>query len=212
VHDSQDSAPAPRLYPVFLRLVGRPVVLVGGGAVAAAKYPGLVESGAAVTVVAPVIGPALRDGRARLVERAFVPDDLDGAWFVVSAAPPAINRQVVAAAEALRVFVNAVDDPEVATVYLGGVVRRGPATVAISTGGGAPALASLLREALEAIVPDDLERWVTEARKLRAGWRAAGVPLAERRPLLLDALNRLYGDRAPPAPPPSTPPPGDPAP
>jgi uroporphyrin-III C-methyltransferase/precorrin-2 dehydrogenase/sirohydrochlorin ferrochelatase len=106
-----------------------------------------------------------------------------------------VNREVAAAAEARHLFVNAVDDPAAASAYAGGVVRRGSITVAISTGGGAPALAGLLREALDAVLPEDLERWLTTARELRPGWRAEGVPMEGRRPLLLEALNRLYEGR-----------------
>jgi uroporphyrin-III C-methyltransferase/precorrin-2 dehydrogenase/sirohydrochlorin ferrochelatase len=65
-------------------------------------------------------------------------------------------------------------------------------TFAISTSGAAPALAGLLREGLEALLPGDLDAWVAQARSLRAEQKAARVPMAERRPLLLQALNRLY--------------------
>jgi uroporphyrin-III C-methyltransferase/precorrin-2 dehydrogenase/sirohydrochlorin ferrochelatase len=90
-----------------------------------------------------------------------------------------------------------VDDPPNASVYLGGVVRRGGVTLAISTDGAAPALAGLLREALDTALPDtpDLEAWMARARELRPGWRADGVPMAERRPHLLRALNALYDSR-----------------
>ena len=70
-----------------------------------------------------------------------------------------------------------------------GRLRRGGVTVAVSTDGRAPALAGLLREGLEAVLPDDLEGWTAEAERQRAAWRDAGVPMAERRPLLLEALN-----------------------
>lgn len=198
----------PRLYPVFLKLDGLPVVIVGAGSVAASKLDGLLAAGARITVVAPVIGDAIRalaaglhrraePPRLRLIERAFAPRDLDGARWVVAAATPQVNREVAAAATARGVFVNAVDDPAAATAYLGGVIRRGPATIAISTGGAAPALAGLVREALEAILPDELERWIDVARAARTGWKRAGTPLPERRPLLLRALARLYrGDQA----------------
>jgi uroporphyrin-III C-methyltransferase/precorrin-2 dehydrogenase/sirohydrochlorin ferrochelatase len=189
----QNSEP---LLPAFLRLARRPVVLVGGGKVAAAKLAGLREAGARVTVVAPRIAPELRQPGTTLVERAFQPGDLDGAWYAVAAATAEVNRAVVAAAEDRHLFVNAVDDPAAATAYAGGVVRRGAVTLAISTGGEAPALAGLLREALEALLPEDLDRWLATARALRAGWREAGVPVDERRPLLLAALNRLYDERA----------------
>jgi len=79
-------------------------------------------------------------------------------------------------------------------VYLGGVVRRGGATIAISTDGAAPALAGLLREALEAALPgeEEMDAWLARARELRVAWRAAGVPMAARRPQLLEMLNRIY--------------------
>jgi siroheme synthase (precorrin-2 oxidase/ferrochelatase) len=69
-------------------------------------------------------------------------------------------------------------------------------TIAVSSGGEAPALAGLLREALEAVLPEDLDRWLDEARAQRTKWRAEGVPMGARRPLLLEALNRLYAERA----------------
>jgi siroheme synthase (precorrin-2 oxidase/ferrochelatase) len=71
-------------------------------------------------------------------------------------------------------------------------VRRGAAVLAISTGGLAPALAGLLREALEAVLPEDLERWIDVAHAARADWKRAGTPIGERRPLLLRALHRAY--------------------
>lgn len=190
--EPQNSEP---LYPLFLRVVGRKVVLVGGGPVAVGKHAALRAAGALVTVVAPAVDPALRVPGTAIVERAFQPTDLDEAWLVVAAAPPEVNRQVLAAAEQRRLFVNAVDDPATATAYAGGVVRRGPVTLAISTGGEAPALAGLLREGLEAVVPEDLETWLATARAARSSWKAAGVKMSERRPLLLEALNRLYEGR-----------------
>lgn len=182
------------LLPVFLKLRARPVLLVGGGAVAASKLEALLRAGARVTVVAPEVAPAFARPGVRVVRRPFRESDLDEVWFVIAAATPAVNRQVARAAEARRLFVNAVDDPPNASAYLGGVLRRAGVTVAVSTGGQAPALAGLLREALEAALPDDreLSRWLKEAREIRARWRAEAAPMAERRPKLLEALNGLY--------------------
>lgn len=178
--------------PVFLQFDRRPVVVVGGGAVAASKIPALVAAGAHVTVVAPAICAAIDRARVRVVERAFLPSDLDGAWFVTAAATAAVNRQVREAAESRAIFVNAVDDPANATAYLGGTIRRGGVTVAFSTGGRAPALAGLLREAFDELLPADLETWLERASELREHQRRAVVPMGARRPALLDALNRLY--------------------
>jgi len=179
-------------YPVFLRLDGAPVVVVGGGNVATAKLPGLLEAGARVTVVAPQVLPAIARDGVTVVAREFRASDLDGARFVIAAATPAVNREVAAAAAERNLFVNAVDDVASATAYLGGVVRRGEVTVAISTGGAAPALAGLLREALDALLPADLGEWVALARRLRLEHKRDRVPMERRRPLLLDRLIRLY--------------------
>lgn len=180
------------LLPLFLKLAGRGVVVVGAGPMGTQRVLQLVEAGARVTVVAPEVSREAAGAAAEVRRRPFVPEDLDGAWFAVAAAPPEVNRAVAAAAEARRLLLNAVDDPDRASAYFPGVVRRGGATLAISTGGRAPALAGLLREALAALLPEDVDSWIATAEGLRAGWKAAGVPLAQRRPLLLERLNALY--------------------
>ena len=154
-------------------------------------------AGADLVVVAPDVCPAVESAGVAIVRRAFEPSDLDGAWFVVAAAPADVNRRVAAEAEQRQVFVNAVDDPSNASVYLGGVVRRGGVTLGISTDGAAPALAGLLREALDRLLPDDLEAWSARAHEMRQSWRARGIPMEARRPELLEALNALYESRRP---------------
>jgi uroporphyrin-III C-methyltransferase/precorrin-2 dehydrogenase/sirohydrochlorin ferrochelatase len=104
-----------------------------------------------------------------------------------------VNREVAAAAEARRIFVNAVDDPANASAFLSGVIRREGVTIAISTSGDAPGLTALIRQGLDELLPRrDLAAWLREARRQRKQWKADGVPMEERRPLLLQALNRLY--------------------
>ena len=180
------------LLPVFLTLAGRRVLIVGAGPVAVSKLDALRRAGALVTVVAPSVHPAIREPGVVVEARPFEPRDLDGAWFVVAAATPEVNAQVAREAERRRIFVNAVDDPASASAYLGGVVRRSGVTIAISTSGAAPALAGVLREAIDAVLPVDLDRWTAVARDLRVKWKADGVPMASRRPMLIDALKELY--------------------
>jgi len=187
------------LLPLFVTLAGRRVVLVGGGTVAAAKLRQLQAVGADVLVVAPSVHEDIVRTGVTVARRPFEARDLEGAWLVVAAATPEVNRAVAAAAEKRQLFVNAVDDPPNASAFLSGVVRRADVTVAISTSGEAPALAGLLREALDEVLPQDLEKWIAVAREERAKWRRDGVPMEERRPLLLEALNRIYGSAAEPA-------------
>jgi uroporphyrin-III C-methyltransferase/precorrin-2 dehydrogenase/sirohydrochlorin ferrochelatase len=180
------------LLPLFAKLAGRDVLVVGAGPMGTARTLQLAGAGARVTVVAPEVLPAAAAAAVEVRRRPFHPSDLDGMWFAVAAAPPEVNRAVAAAAEARRLLVNAVDDPAVASAYFPAVVRREGATVAISTEGRAPALAGLLREALEALLPAELPAWVEAAEELRAQWKAERVPLARRRPLLLERLVAMY--------------------
>jgi siroheme synthase-like protein len=183
------------LFPTFLKMEGRRALLVGGGPVAAGKLRGLLDAGADVTVVAPAVLVEIAAAPVTTALRPFHPSDLDGVSFVVAAAPSEVNREVAAAAHVRGIFVNAVDDVESASAYAGAVLRRAGVTIAISTDGEAPALAGLVREALEALLPEDLDRWMDCAREARRDWLERKVPMAERRPLLLDALNALYAER-----------------
>jgi uroporphyrin-III C-methyltransferase/precorrin-2 dehydrogenase/sirohydrochlorin ferrochelatase len=184
------------VFPIFLKLAGRRVLVVGAGPIAAGKLRPLLDAGAAVTVVAPDVVEEIAAAPVTLHRRPFEIADLDGVSFVVAAAPPDVNRVVAAEAHARGLFVNAVDDMENASAYAGAILKRAGITIALSTDGEAPALAGLLREALEAVLPDDLEAWMECARAERRQWLAARVPMAERRPLLLEALVSLYAQRA----------------
>jgi uroporphyrin-III C-methyltransferase/precorrin-2 dehydrogenase/sirohydrochlorin ferrochelatase len=97
------------------------------------------------------------------------------------------------------VFVNAVDDPAHATAFAGSSFRRGPVTVALSTGGEAPALARVLREALERLIGRDVEDWTALTRQLRVDWRRDRVPMTDRRDALLAALALLHEESSTPA-------------
>ncbi|HET9078807.1 MAG TPA: bifunctional precorrin-2 dehydrogenase/sirohydrochlorin ferrochelatase [Acidimicrobiales bacterium] len=163
------------LYPVSLVVSGRLCVVVGGGAVAARKVAGLVEAGARVLVVAPDICDQIRAMPVELAERPYRRGDLDSAWLAIAATDdPAINRRVHADGQDARVWVNAADDPEACAFTLPAIVRRGPVSVAVSTGGHSPALAGWLRDRIAGQVGPEvgsLARMLSEA---RTGIQAAG--------------------------------------
>ncbi len=169
-------------YPVNLLVDGRRCVVVGAGRIAARKVEALLEAGAAVHVVAPEICDeiaAWRDGgRVSVDERAFVAEDLDGAWLATAATSAAgVNRAVSEAAEARRVWVNAADDPDNCTFTLMSVVRQGDLVVTIGTGGRSPALATYLKDHVrQEMGPEwgELLELLSEAREqLRAGGRSS---------------------------------------
>ena len=138
------------LYPVGLVVAGRPVLVVGGGRVAARKAGDLVACGARVTVVAPEVVPALAERPEVTVERRpYRTGEAAGYRLVVTATGDrAVDQQVYDDAEAAGVWVNSADDPERCTFTLPAVVRRDPVVVAIATGGHSPALATWLRRRL----------------------------------------------------------------
>jgi siroheme synthase-like protein len=153
--DSVDPHGAPALYPLYLDLSGRPVLVVGAGRVAARKVEALLSAGAQVTVVAPDVCEefdtlARRPGLTIEI-RPFAPGDMDGRWLVIAATGSAdINRWVSELAGRARIFCNVVDKPDLCTFHVPAVVRRGLLQLAISTGGASPALAAHLRRRLEA--------------------------------------------------------------
>ena len=173
-----------QLLPVFLKLAGRKAVLVGAGRVASAKLPALLAAGAEVSVVAPAISPAIAAAPVAVFRRPFVPADLDGAWVAVAAATPDVNREVAAAAEERRIFVNAVDDPANASAYTGGVLRRGGVTIAVSTEGRAPALAAQGRthhQAVDRLLADRRPpRTLADGEAARLGSEVEGPGVDER--------------------------------
>ena len=138
-------------YPVQLVLTGRPVLVVGGGAVARRKVEGLLAAGATVTVVAPDVDPALEATPGVTVHRRpYRGEDVAGQRLVVTATDdPAVNQQVHDDADAAGIWVNSADDPDRCTFILPAVVRRGPLQLTVSTAGRSPAVASWLRQRLE---------------------------------------------------------------
>jgi uroporphyrin-III C-methyltransferase/precorrin-2 dehydrogenase/sirohydrochlorin ferrochelatase len=150
------------LYPLALRLDGRRVLMVGGGAVATRRFPALLAAGAVVDVVSPELTPALRAhadaGRLTWIPRRFEPADVDGAWVVqVAVDDPVAAAQVSDAAEERRVFCVRADDRTAATAWTPAVTRHGPVTVAVTDDGDrrrALAVRDLVAHALEAAPPD----------------------------------------------------------
>lgn len=164
------------LYPVGLMLAGRPVLVVGGGTVAAQKIAELVRCGADVTVVAPHIGPDLQaDDRLRCEVRPYRSGEAAGYRFVVTAADdPAVNQAVFDDGETAGVWVNAADDPARCSVTLPSRVRRGSLLVTVSTEGRSPAFSAWLREELEHQLGPEHETLLDVLAEERDRIRAAG--------------------------------------
>lgn len=144
--------------PLFHKLQGGRVLVVGGGEIALRKARLLADAGAALRVVAPDVDGQLaalaREGGGEVLVRGYQAADLVGCRLVIAATDdPGLNAEVSADAQALSLPVNVVDAPALCTVIFPAIVDRSPLVVAVSSGGDAPVLARLIRAKLEAWIP-----------------------------------------------------------
>ncbi|HHQ4694997.1 TPA: siroheme synthase CysG [Aeromonas veronii] len=172
--------------PIFCRLDNKPVLLVGGGEVAERKARLLLDAGAHLTVVAPELDPKLAElaanGSIEWLAGEFASEQLAGKWLVVAATDRReVNALVYQSANQARIFANVVDDPKRSSFIMPSIIDRSPLMVAISSGGKAPVLARLLREKLEALLPQHLGAMATFAGSLRDRVKARFATMGERR-------------------------------
>ncbi|WP_461606630.1 siroheme synthase CysG [Aeromonas rivipollensis] len=172
--------------PIFCRLDNKPVLLVGGGEVAARKARLLLDAGARLTLVSPALDPELAtlaaDGEIEWLAGEFEPAQLTGKWLVVAATDRReVNALVYQSANQAGIFANVVDDPKRSSFIMPSIIDRSPLMVAISSGGKAPVLARLLREKLEALLPQHLGAVATFAGGLRDRVKARFASMGERR-------------------------------
>ncbi|MBL0478882.1 uroporphyrinogen-III C-methyltransferase [Aeromonas veronii] len=172
--------------PIFCRLDNKPVLLVGGGEVAERKARLLLDAGAQLTVVAPELDPELAElaanGSIEWLAGEFTSEQLAGKWLVVAATDRReVNALVYQSANRARIFANVVDDPKRSSFIMPSIIDRSPLMVAISSGGKAPVLARLLREKLEALLPQHLGAVATFAGSLRERVKARFASMGERR-------------------------------
>ncbi len=160
------------LFPIFLKLTGRPCIVIGAGNLAESKIESLQAASARVTVIAPIARERIiamaESGEVTWHQREYTTGDLAGQFLVIAATDnPAVNRAVFAEAESAGILINAVDDPPFCDFYFPSVVRRGDLQIAISTAGASPALAQRLRKEINALLPLDTGNWLAELGNLR---------------------------------------------
>jgi precorrin-2 dehydrogenase/sirohydrochlorin ferrochelatase len=177
------------LFPMFVKLEGRRVLVVGAGSVGEAKIESLLATAASVRVVAPRATPRVREwareGRIEWEPREYRTADFAGIFLVIAATgSPALHDEIYAEAQSRGVLCNAVDEPERCDFYFPAVVRRGELQIAISTGGLSPALAQRLRKELEQQFGPEWEAWVAQLGRTREELQSIPMPPVQRKRLL----------------------------
>jgi len=180
------------LYPVFLKLENRRVLVVGGGRVAEEKLDAVLRSATDVTVIAPVISARIEEWARRGLIRHQAEEYREGAaldYFLVITCTDsvAVNRQIFAECRRAGILCNAVDDPSYCDFYASAVVRRGDLQIAISTGGSSPAFAQRIRKQLEREYGPEYGPWVDWLGRMRNVLRRA-LPRSQRTTELLHLL------------------------
>lgn len=160
------------MYPIFVDLRGKKVLVVGGGSIAHAKVLGLLESAEDITLVSPqVLEPLValaEQGRIKLMQRPYAPPEAADYFLTIAATDDtAVNSQVYDDAQTRERLVNVVDVPSLCGFYVPSVIKRGDLTVAISTGGAAPGIAKRLRRQLERLLPASYGPLLDELRGFR---------------------------------------------
>ena len=195
------------LFPMFLKLENKRCLVVGAGKVGEPKIAGLLDTGARVSVIALEAAEAVHEwanaGKISLELRAFVPEDLDGAYVaVIATASSTLSEFIYREAQRRGVLCNAVDVPEFCDFYYPAVVRRGDLQIAISTSGQSPSLAQKLRQQLERQFGPAYAQWVAELGATRKLVLASDLDPERKRELLHSLASRealeaaLAGDSA----------------
>jgi uroporphyrin-III C-methyltransferase / precorrin-2 dehydrogenase / sirohydrochlorin ferrochelatase len=180
------------LLPIFLKLDGRPGLLVGAGTVALDKIGSLLKTGIRLRVVAPEARIEIRElaaeGKLEWVQRQFEASDLDGQFIVIAATDkPEVNSSVYREAVEHGIPCNSVDDIPNCDFFFGSIVSRGELQIAISTAGESPAFAQRLRREIDEQLPQDLGPWLENLGQLRRDVLVTH-PRGEARKLLLHQL------------------------
>lgn len=145
-------------YPIMLNIEGKAVVVVGGGLIAYRKVTGLLQAGAYITVISPVIHSKIEqlfiENKISWKNKLFEPVDLDSALIVIAATNSEIVNTFVASSAGKHQLVNIVDNPELSTFHVPAKLTRGDLTISVATGGGSPTLSKSIRDEL-AVIYDD---------------------------------------------------------
>ncbi|WP_110927952.1 NAD(P)-binding protein [Bacillus massiliglaciei] len=186
------------MYPITLKIENRECIVVGGGKIAFYKTKPLVEAGANVTVISPLICPELKDlnqtGSVQLVEREVEDLDYDNAFLVIAATDqPEINRRIFDSLHEHR-LVNSVSDQELSNFHIPATLKRGKLSISVSTQGASPLLAKKIRNELSEQFDDSYEEYLEFLMESRMLIKKIEIGKQEKRLLFQESLLPKYKD------------------
>ncbi|MBN9275101.1 MAG: uroporphyrinogen-III C-methyltransferase, partial [Mesorhizobium sp.] len=178
------AAPKLNAFPVFARVEGEAVAIVGNGEEALAKARLIDQSSAVLRIIASDAGEELlafiAGSGATHIRQPYDASQLHGAVMVFAASgDEALDSRVATDARRLGIPVNAVDRPELCDFFTPALVNRAPVAIAIGTEGAGPVLAQMLRGRIDRMLPPSLGRLAALAASLRAA--AERLPKGNRR-------------------------------
>lgn len=182
-----------KYYSIFISLVGKKVLVAGGGGVAERKIKGLLDKQAVIHVVSPNLTECLQElaetGRIIWHKRGFQAHDLQDAWLVIAATNDSATQRFIAeSASSQRIFCNVVNAPDTGSFITPAVIEHGPIQVAISTSGSSPVLAKRLKQELLPVVTGHANGYAVFLEEMRT-WLIATEKDEKRRRELLSNLD-----------------------
>lgn len=162
-------------YPITLQLNQKPVLIVGGGKVAARKVPALLSAGAKVTIISPLLHESLSALPIEWINAEYQAD------FLVKLRPvllfaatnnPEINQAILRDARHYGIFINMADESDSSDFHNMALLEKPPFTIAMSSNAVSPALLVLVRERISAVLSDGLitlANWLGDLRSRARG-------------------------------------------
>ena len=161
-----------QFFPLFFKLSGQKVLVVGGGKVAVRKVTQLLDFGAEITLITPEADEVLRSmadtGRLKWQKRKYIsPEAGDFSLVIATTDNREVNVQIYEDAAAKKIPINIVDKPDLCTVFFPSIIQRGNMTIAVGSDGTAPFFTRAVRKELDELIPRNYEKKILLAGEFR---------------------------------------------
>lgn len=184
------------MYPISIKIEGKPCVVAGGGKIAYFKLASLIQAKAKVTVVSPIIIPEIEklyeDRKIDLVRKEIEYGDYKDAFLIIAATnDQAINRKIYENMKDTK-LVNVVSDLEIGNFHIPATLTRGKLQISVATGGASPTLAKKIRDDLKETFDESYEEYLEFLYEARKKIKNGAFPREKKQVLYKEALDKKY--------------------